>query len=114
MDATDEMHVFGFADPLLDEEDHEARRHEGHGEDDADGHKDVHGGRHPGDEEQKEVVGRDKEGGGGVKRTEGQTKTAYRCVVQVCTHRATWDSCSLVKFSGWLTALMPYLLASLP
>lgn len=64
MDATDEMHVFGFADPLLDEEDHEARRHEGHGEDDADGHKDVHGGRHPGDEEQKEVVGRDKGGGG--------------------------------------------------
>lgn len=63
MDATDEMHVFGFADPLLDEEDHEARRHEGHGEDDADGHKDVHGGRHPGDEEQKKVVGRDKEGG---------------------------------------------------
>lgn len=34
--------------------------------------------------------------------------------VQVGTHRATWDSCSLVRFRGWLKAVMPYRLASLP
>ena len=34
--------------------------------------------------------------------------------VQVYTHRATWDSCSLVRFSGWLKAVMPYLLGSSP
>lgn len=61
VDAADEVHVFGFTDSLLDEEDHEARGDEGHGENDADGHQDVHGGRHPGDEEQKEAVRRSKD-----------------------------------------------------
>lgn len=30
------------------------------------------------------------------------------------THSATWDSCSLVRFSGWLKARMPKLLGSAP
>lgn len=47
--AADELHVFGFADAFLDQEDHEAGRDEGHREDHADGHQHIHGGRYPGD-----------------------------------------------------------------
>lgn len=50
--AADELHVFGFADPLLDEEDHEARGNEGHGEDDTDRNQNVHRGGYPGDKDQ--------------------------------------------------------------
>ena len=39
--TADELHVFGFTDSLLDEEDHEAGRDEGHGEDHTDGHQHV-------------------------------------------------------------------------
>lgn len=44
-DATDELQVFGLSDPLLDEVEDEAGRDKGHGEDDADGHDCIHGGR---------------------------------------------------------------------
>lgn len=57
MHAADELHVFGFADALLDEEDYEAGRDEGHGEDHADGHQDVHRGRYPGNQHQKTTTG---------------------------------------------------------
>lgn len=45
--TTDELHVFCLVDALLNEEDHEAGRDEGHGEDDTDGHQDIHRGGHP-------------------------------------------------------------------
>lgn len=47
--TADEVHVFGFADALLDEVDHEAGRDEGHGKDHADRHQDINRGGHPGD-----------------------------------------------------------------
>lgn len=46
--AADELHVFGCVDSLLDEEDHKARRDEGHGKDHADGHQHIHRGCYPG------------------------------------------------------------------
>lgn len=42
MHTTDELHVLGLVDSLLNEEDYEAGRDERHGEDHADGHQDVH------------------------------------------------------------------------
>lgn len=47
--STNELHVFGFTDSFLDEEDHEASRDERHGKDHADGHQHIHRGRYPGD-----------------------------------------------------------------
>lgn len=52
--SADELHVFGLADALLDEEDHKASWDEGHGKDDADGDQNIHRGRHPGVEEEEE------------------------------------------------------------
>lgn len=46
--ATDELQVFCFADPLLDQEYNKAGWDEGHRKDDTDGHKDIHGCGHPG------------------------------------------------------------------
>lgn len=46
-DAADKLQVFGFAGSLLDQEEDEAGRHEGHGEDHADGDQNVHWCGHP-------------------------------------------------------------------
>lgn len=40
--SADELHVFGFIDSLLDEEDHETGWDEGHGKDHTDGYQYVH------------------------------------------------------------------------
>ncbi len=47
VDAAHELQVFGFTDALLDEEEDEAGRDEGHGEDHADRHHHIRRSRRP-------------------------------------------------------------------
>lgn len=45
--STDKLQMLGFVHPLLDQEEDEAGRDEGHGKDNADGHHNVSGGCGP-------------------------------------------------------------------
>lgn len=47
VDAADKLQMLGLAHPLLDEEEDEAGRDEGHGEDNTDGHHHIGGTRPP-------------------------------------------------------------------
>lgn len=101
LNSTDELHVFGFIHSLLNEEDHKASWDEGHGKDDADGDQNINWGGHPDKKEKKNMSD-------GSKR---EPNTPYVKVQlwaneEEFTHKATWESCSLVRFSGWLKALI--------
>lgn len=106
--STNELQVLGFVHSLLDEEDHKAGWDEGHGENDADGHQNVNRGGHPGKtgSKYKESVAGDIL----LKQTYRRNITG----LMLFTYSATCESCSLVRFSGWLKALMANLAGSSP
>lgn len=97
--STDKLQVFGFTDTFLDEKQHETSGNEWHGKDNAYGHQDIYWGGHP-----VEVT----------EKTVSRNITPKTCKHTEITYKAISDSCSLVRLSGWLKAVIPYLRLSRP
>lgn len=110
--SADELHVFGLVHSLLDEEDYKACRDKGHGEDHADGNQHIHWCRHP---EGGRTDHRKQWELKSLRKGQRNVRTVYaRLGNDTNTHSATCDSCSLVRLSGWLWAVMPNFVGSLP